>query len=90
VYKPGIGRNSFRSACYSDTDLTFAKEFVHDVWEHHTLLRVQASMYNAFNQEQLQPIVNGSAEATINNPYFGISPNGDEGRVIELQARIQF
>jgi len=90
VYKPGIGRNSFRSACYNDTDLTFAKEFAHDVWEHHTLFRIQANMYNAFNQLQLQPIVNGSAEATINNPFFGLAPGADEGRVIDFQARIQF
>ena len=90
VYKPGIGRNSFRGPCYSDLDLSFAKEFGHDFGERHTFLRLQANMYNAINQLQLQPITNNSGGSSIQSTYFGYAQAADEGRVIELLARIQF
>jgi hypothetical protein len=90
VYKPGIGRNSFRGPCYQDTDLSVAKEFGHDFRDHHTLLRFQANMYNVFNQLQLQPIGNNTGGSNIASPYFGESQAADEGRVIEVLARFQF
>ena len=90
VYKPGIGRNSFRGPCYQDFDLSLAKEFAHSFGEHHTLLRLQANMYNAFNSLQLQPIGNNSGGSNIASPYFGYAQSADEGRVIDLEARIQF
>jgi len=90
VYKPGIGRNSFRGPCYEDVDMSFAKEFSHDFGDRHTLLRLQANMYNAFNQLQLQPIGNNSGGSNIANAYFGYAQAADEGRVIELLARFQF
>jgi hypothetical protein len=91
-YRPGIGRNSFRGPCYQDVDISAAKEFAYDFGEHHTFLRVQANMYNAFNILQLQPITNGNANngANINNQYFGYAQGADAGRVIEFQARFQF
>ena len=90
VYKPGIGRNSFRGPCYQDTDLSVAKEFAHTFWDHNTLLRLQANMYNAFNQLQLSPISNNTNGSNIANAYFGYAQSADEGRVVELEARFQF
>jgi hypothetical protein len=90
VYNPGIGRNSFRGPCYQDVDMSVAKQFAHDFGERHTLLRLQANMYNVFNELQLQPIGFNSPGAQIESPYFGYSQNSDEGRVIELLARLQF
>jgi hypothetical protein len=90
VYKPGIGRNSFRGPCYQDMDMSVAKEFGHDFGDHHTLLRIQANMYNAFNELQLQPIGNNSGGSNIASAYFGYSQAADSGRVIEILGRIQF
>jgi hypothetical protein len=90
VYKPGIGRNSFRGPCYQDVDMSVAKEFAHDFGDRHTLLRIQANMYNVFNQLQLQPIGNNSGGSNIASAYFGYAQGADEGRVIELLARFQF
>jgi hypothetical protein len=90
-YKPGIGRNSFRGPCYQDVDLSAAKEFAHDFGQHHTLLRLQANLFNAFNIEQLAPITyNSNPGSVINDQYFGYSTAADAGRVIELLARFQF
>jgi hypothetical protein len=90
VYKPGIGRNSFRGPCYQDIDLSLAKEFAHDFGDHHTLFRLQANMYNAFNELQLQPIGNNSGGSNIASAYFGYAQAADAGRVIELLGRLQF
>jgi hypothetical protein len=92
AYVPGIGRNSFRGPCYQDADISAAKEFAYDFGDRHTLLRVQANMYNVFNILQLQPISNGNANpgANINNQYFGYAQGADSGRFIELIARFEF
>ena len=92
AYIPGIGRNSFRGPCYQDADISAAKEFAYDFGEHHTLLRFQANMYNAFNILQLQPLSNGNANpgANVNNQYFGYAQGADSGRFIELIARFEF
>lgn len=90
VYKPGIGRNSFRGPCYQDFDMSLAKEFSHEFGAHHTMLRLQANMYNAFNELQLQPIGNNTGGSNIASAYFGYAQAADSGRVIELLARLQF
>jgi hypothetical protein len=90
VYSPGVGRNSFRGPCYQDVDLSVAKEFGMDLGEHHTLLRLQANMYNFFNELQLQPIGFNSQGSQIENAFFGYSQGADAGRVIEILGRIQF
>ena len=92
AYVPGIGRNSFRGPCYRNLDLGVAKQFAYDFGEHHTLLRLQANFFNAFNMLQLTPFSNGNANnaANINNQYFGIAQSADAGRVIELSGRFQF
>jgi hypothetical protein len=92
AYVPGINRNSFRGPCYRNVDLGVAKQFAYDFGEHHTLLRLQANFFNAFNLLQLTPFSNGNANnaANINNQYFGIAQSADAGRVIELSGRFQF
>ncbi|UWZ86305.1 TonB-dependent receptor [Occallatibacter riparius] len=92
AYVPGIGRNSFRGPCYHNIDLGVAKQFAYDFGEHHTLLRLQANFFNAFNLLQLTPFTNGNSNnaANINNKYFGIAQSADAGRVIELSGRFQF
>jgi Carboxypeptidase regulatory-like domain len=91
VYRPGIGRNSFRGPCYQDADISLAKQISHDFGDHHTLIRLQANMYNFLNELQLQPIGNNSAPGSdIERAFFGYSPAADSGRVIEFFARIQF
>lgn len=89
VYTPGIGRNSFRGPCYQDVDMSLAKEFAFDLGDHHNLFRIQANMYNLFNQLQLQPMGNGRGN-NIADQYFGFAQGADSGRNIELLARIQF
>jgi len=90
VYKPGVGRNSFRGPCYQDIDMSVAKEFAHDFGDRHTLFRIQANMYNAFNELQLQPIGNNSGGSNIASAYFGYAQAADSGRVIEVLGRFQF
>lgn len=91
-YVPGIGRNSFRGPCYRDVDMSVAKQFAYDYGDHHTLLRLQANVFNAFNILQLSPFTNGNSSnsANINNQFFGYAQSADAGRVLELSARFQF
>ncbi len=93
IYKPGIGRNSFRGPCYKDVDLTLAKQVDFPTFgDQHATLRFQATMLNAFNLLQLSPITNGNAGggANINDQNFGKATNVDAGRVIELSMRLNF
>jgi hypothetical protein len=90
TYTPGIGRNSFRSSCYQDVDVTLAKDFASDWHEHHTVLRLQANIFNVFNLNEAAPIANDNVHNNVTNAFFGLSPAGDAGRVIELEGRFQF
>jgi hypothetical protein len=90
LYTPGIGRNSFRSACYQDVDMTFAKQFAFETLHHNTLLRLQANVFNLFNENEAAPIANDNTHNNVTNALFGLSPAGDSGRIIELEGRIQF
>ncbi len=87
---PGIGRNSFNSSCYLDTDVTAAKEQSISLLGHESQLRFQANFYNVFNKLNLAPIQFGTPNATVENSLFGLSPGADSGRVIEFFARLQF
>ena len=98
---PGVGRNSFNGPCYMDTDMSFAKQVTFPTWRDHTgLFRFQANFYNIFNKTNLTPLSFGSPETTISdtttagthviNPLFGLSPNADNGRVIEFFGRVEF
>jgi hypothetical protein len=90
LYVPGIGRNSFRGPCFFGTDMSFAKEFVVDHFDHHTLLRLQVNAFNIFNILQLAPITFNSGGSNIQSATFGEAQSGDAGRVIELVGRLQF
>jgi hypothetical protein len=90
TYVPGIGRNSFRSSCYQDVDMSFAKEFALQALHHNTLLRFQANVFNIFNENEAAPIGNDNNHNNVTNANFGLSPAGDAGRVIELEGRFQF
>ena len=97
---PGVGRNSFRGACYRNLDMSFAKQIMFAPRDHNVTVRFQANMYNIFNLTNLTPISFGSAEATISNvtaagthvvnPLFGLAPAADNGRIIEFLGRIEF
>ena len=87
---PGIGRNSFTSSCYLDTDLTAAKEQTITIRGHESQVRFQANFYNAFNKLNLAPILAGTNNAHVENTLFGLSPAADSGRVIEFFGRLQF
>jgi hypothetical protein len=87
---PGIGRNTFNSSCYLDTDMTAAREQTISIHGHETQLRFQANFYNAFNKLNLAPISSQSSESQVENTEFGQSPGSDSGRVIEFFGRLQF
>jgi len=92
AYVVGIGRNSFRGPCYTDVDMSVAKEFTYEGFGHHSLLRFQANAFNVFNILSLAPIRNGNNDggALITSAQFGQSSGANAGRVIELLARFQF
>ena len=85
---PGIGRNSFRGPRYSSTDLTLAKAVY--LGTERAKLNLQVNLFNAFNQLNLLPLRFGSNNTRIEDPNFGLSPGGEAGRVVELQARFTF
>jgi hypothetical protein len=105
LYKPGIGRNSFSGPCYTDTDLSLAREQKVTLLDHPINLRFQANLFNAFNQLNLNPFNNGNAggaaqivgalpdvapDMTRTNSQFGKPTGADAGRTIEFFARISF
>jgi hypothetical protein len=87
---PGIGRNSWNGPCYLNTDISLDKETSFSIRDHDAAVIFQANFYNAFNKTNLQPILFGTANATIENTLFGISPGSDAGRVIDFFVRINF
>ena len=104
-YTPGIGRNSFSGPCYTDTDLSLAREQKVTLLAHPINLRFQANLFNAFNQLNLNPFTNGNAggpaqivgalpdtgtETTRTDSQFGKPTGADAGRTIEFFARISF
>jgi hypothetical protein len=90
TYTPGIGRNSFRNSCYQDIDMSFAKQFAFETMHRDTLLRFQANVFNIFNENEAAPINNDNNHNNVTSANFGLSPQGDSGRIIELEARFQF
>jgi hypothetical protein len=105
-YTPGIGRNSFRGPCYTDTDLSLAREQKFSVLDHKLNVRFQANLFNAFNQLNLAPFTNGNAggpaqivgsenpvtgQVTIDpTSQFGKPTAADAGRIVEFFARVTF
>jgi hypothetical protein len=60
-YRPGIGRNSFSGPCFTDTDMSFAREQKFRILDHAMNLRFQANFFNLFNTLNLTPFTNGNA-----------------------------
>lgn len=89
---PGIGRNSFRGPQYSSVDLSIAKDTPFPWFGgEDARLNIRANFFNVFNSLNLANIGFGSASARIeNDQFFGRSPEGLAGRVVEFQARIDF
>ena len=105
AYNPGIGRNSFSGPCYTDTDLSLAREQKVTIHEHNITLRFQANLFNAFNQLNLVPFTNGNAGGpaqivgdvpdsgtvtTRTDSQFGKPTGADAGRTIEFFGRVNF
>jgi hypothetical protein len=105
TYKPGIGRNSFSGPCYTDTDLSLAREQSVSVLDHKINVRFQANLFNAFNQLNLIPFTNGNAggpaqivgdnpdtggSTTRTDSQFGRPTGADAGRIIEFFGRVTF
>jgi hypothetical protein len=105
-YTPGIGRNSFRGPCYTDTDLSLAREQKFSLMDHKITARFQANLFNAFNQLNLAPFTNGNAggpaqivgtvdpttgNVTLNpDSQFGKPTAADAGRIVEFFGRVTF
>ena len=103
---PGIGRNSFSGPCYTDTDLSAARQQRFEVLGRSFTVRFQANFFNVFNQLNLSPFTNGNAGgpaqivgANPANPSdaaarassnFGRPTSADAGRQIEFFARLSF
>ncbi len=89
---PGIGRNSWRGPGFLSADMSIGKTTrlsgLH--LGEAAKLDIRANFYNIFNKLNLQPIAFGSANSTIENQDFGLSPGGTAGRVVELLARFSF
>jgi hypothetical protein len=89
---PGIGRNSWRGPGFFSTDISVGKSTslsgLH--MGEAAKLDLRANFYNIFNKLNLQPLAFGSANTTIENQAFGLSPGGLSGRVVELLARFSF
>ena len=105
TYRPGIGRNSFQGPCYTDTDVSVAREQKFTVRDHTLTARFQANIFNALNQLNLSPFQNGNAggsaqiagdnpdapgQTTRSGSNFGRATSADAGRSIEFFARINF
>ena len=104
--RPGIGRNAFTGPCYTDIDLSAAREQKFHILDHTITARFQANFFNAFNSLNLTPFTNGNAGgaaqivgADPSNPAdaaaraasnYGKPTAADAGRQIEFFARIQF
>ncbi len=88
---PGIGRNSWRGPHFWQTDASFAKNIKMPFLLGETSnLELRANFFNIFNQLNLQPLIFGGQGTHADQPFFGESPGGLAGRVVELQARFSF
>lgn len=88
---PGIGRNSWRGPHYFQTDVSFAKNTRLPFFFGETAnLELRANFFNLFNQLNLTPLTFSGTGTHPDQNFFGMSPGGLAGRVIELQARFSF
>lgn len=90
---PGIGRNSFRGPRYFSTDLALSKTFGlagARYFGEPARLELRANFFNIFNKLNLQPFRFDSNATHADRPTFGQADGGLAGRVVELQARLNF
>jgi carboxypeptidase family protein/TonB-dependent receptor-like protein len=89
---PGVGRNSFRGPNYEQVDLTFGKQFPVSFVREGSFLELRMNAFNVFNHLNLAPYTFNTASTVIQTPQFGTpgTSNALAGRVLELQARLQF
>jgi len=89
---PGIGRNSFRGPRYSDTDMSFLKDFAlpYAHLGEQTRLELRATFFNIFNKLNLAPFGFASPSTVVENSHFGQATSALAGRVVEFQARFSF
>jgi len=89
---PGIGRNSFRGPRYSSADISVIKQIsLPGQYGIEPRLEIRANLFNVFNSLNLESFGFFSPGTFIENDFFfGRSERGLAGRVIELQARIEF
>jgi len=89
---PGIGRNSFRGPRYSSTDISIIKQVgLPGFLGNESKVEVRANLFNAFNSLNLEPFGFFSPGTFIENDFFfGRAERGLAGRVVELQARVEF
>jgi hypothetical protein len=87
-------RNIFSGPGYTSVDMTVGKDFSfpsNSFLGEAARLEIRANFFNAFNILNLQPLVPATAPTDIlNTSGFGRPPDGQAGRVIELQARFVF
>ena len=87
--RPGIGRNSFRGPRYFSVDLTVGKRTgLPKFMGEGSFLDLRANIFNAFNNLNLAPF--GFFSPIIEDSHFGQPERGLAGRVIEIQARLNF
>ncbi|MBV8205195.1 MAG: TonB-dependent receptor, partial [Acidobacteria bacterium] len=84
---PAIGRNSFRGPNYRSVDLTMGKTF--KIMERASL-DVRGVAYNVFNLTNLAPFQFGAGNTNIGSATFGQATNSTAGRVMQVEARINF
>ncbi|HWX54677.1 MAG TPA: TonB-dependent receptor [Verrucomicrobiae bacterium] len=89
---PGIGRNSFRGPRYSDTDMSFLKDFAFPYAHLGEQARVElrATFFNVFNKLNLAPFGFDSSSTVVEDTHFGQATSALSGRVVEFQARFSF
>lgn len=75
TYRPGIGRNSFTGPCYTDIDMSFAREQKFTPFDHPITVRFQANFFNALNTLNLTPFQNGNAGGPAQ--IIGALPDND-------------
>jgi hypothetical protein len=75
TYSPGIGRNSFTGPCYTDIDMSFAREQKFSALDHSFTVRFQANFFNILNTLNLTPFLNGNAGGPAQ--IVGALPDGD-------------
>jgi hypothetical protein len=88
VYSPGIGRNSFTGPCYTDLDMSFAREQKFSARNHSMTLRFQANLFNILNTLNLTPFQNGNAggPAQIVGALPDSDPSNPSGTMVRTNS----